>query len=1048
MQARTQQKIPFYFLWLIVSPLILSGQKDEPFPFHNIDYYDSKQGFNGSKVYWATQDKHGFLWFMSDNILNRFDGYSFRSYSNNFDAKSIRRGQYWGISEDNDGKLWIPGLWQGLYSYDPYHEKFHQYRSQKNSPQFLSTILTTCVAVDKNGDIWVGTVQGLNRFDQATGVFTHFGHDDNDSSTLTSDNINGVFLGGQNDGRPSDDLWVISNDTPVIDCVNKKTGKLTRRYTFPFIKAAGKWNGDLASLTVNGIKNNNIWIGSDHDGLYGFNVQSKEFIQININRACRSTNHLSGFYSVMEDHAGNLWTANDDGEIVYYDRSKNKFYFFRVKMDQIKFDLAGMIFEDRSQRIWFCTNNGLISVDTKQQRIISLHPEGSSVFENSVCGIKRIKQGPLFVWSGSSIQVFDKASNSFFPARLFENGKEINTYPIFDIRQDSKGIVWFSGLSGIGSYNPLTKKSHFHVLTANSAPLDSFRWVGVLEDKKGRYWSVNEQLGLCQFDPITDKARIFGGNSDNRSGIFPTAEIFQDSRGIIYFCQSEGGFITFNPETAKFKIYRHNASDPSSVGYESCHDWIEAKNHLIWFGTFGGGIGVFDPHTGKFKMFTSTDGLAQDNVVSLTADKNGHFWAGTNGGLSCFTPPDDPFAPGCRILFRNYNIGDGLPSNYMNLISGYCDTDGTMLFGTRDAGMFYFHPNDLKDNDFIPPVYITEFRLKNRLVSINDSNSVLQSPIEFTKEIRLNYKQNIISFSFAALNYNQPGKNQYKYMLENYDKDWIVTDASRRFANYTNLDPGEYTFKVKGSNNDGVWNETPTEIKIIITPPFWQTTWFKALLALTALGIVYAFYRYRIGQIVLLQRMRNKIAADLHDDIGSTLNSIALYSDLAKRQPVQRDYALGMIADNARKIIDSMSDIVWMINPKNDSFDKIIFRMRSLTHDLLKTKRIECQFKYDETLTDVSLPMGMRRNIYLIFKEALNNMIKYSNATKASIKMLHEKKNIILLIRDNGIGFDHSVSHNGNGLTNMVQRAQEIGARLNIESEQGVGTNIELNIKL
>jgi ligand-binding sensor domain-containing protein len=582
----------------------------------------------------------------------------------------------------------------------------------------------------------------------------------------------------------------------------------------------------------------------------------------------------------MEDHAGNLWTCNDS-EIVYYDRSKNKFYFFRVKLDKIKFDLHGMIFEDRSQKIWFCTNNGLISVDTKQQRIMPLQPEGSSGFENSVCGIKRIQEGPLFVWSGS-MQVFDKATNSFSPFRIFENDRENNAYAIFDIRQDSKGVVWFSGFGGIISYNPLTKKFHFLVLTANSTVIDSFRWVGVLEDKKGRYWSVNEQAGLCQFDPVNGKARIFGGNRDNRSGIFPAAEIFEDSRGIIYFTQTEGGFITFNPDTEKFKIYHHDASDPSSVGYESCHDWIEAKNHLVWFGTFGGGIGVFNPHTEKFKMFTSKDGLVQDNVVSLTPDKNGHFWVGTNGGLSCFTPPDDPFAPGCRIPFRNYDISDGLPSNYMNLISGYCDTDGTMLFGTRDAGMFYFHPDDLKDNDFIPPVYITEFRLKNKLVSVNDSNSVLQSPIEFTKEIRLNYKQNIISFSFAALNYNQPGKNQYKYMLENYDKDWVVTDASRRFANYTNLDPGTYVLRVKGSNNDGVWNETPTEIKIIITPPFWQTAWFRILIIVAVAGTIYAAYRYRLGQILKLQQIRNRIAADLHDDIGSTLNSISVYSEVAK----------------------------------------------------------------------------------------------------------------------------------------------------------------------
>jgi ligand-binding sensor domain-containing protein/two-component sensor histidine kinase len=1048
MRFEGSKKMFLYFGLFILSPLFAYEQKtEEPFPFRNIEYYDSKQGFSGSNVWWATQDKHGFLWFMTDNLLYRFDGYFFRSYSNDFDAKSIRRSEYWGISEDNEGKLWIPGTWQGLYSYDPYHEKFRQHRHPEGDPQsFVSDMTAQCIAADGNGDIWIGCQNGLDRFDQASGLFRHFVHKDNDSTTLTSDNINGLFFDEHNNESPSDNLWLIYNDAPGIDCFNKKTGKLFRHYLFPFAKAAAKWG--RGPLIVNGIRNNTIWIGSDDEGLYGFNVLSKEFVQINFNHPCRSAKHRS-FYSVMEDHAGNLWTCDDDNNIVYYDRPKNKFYFFPVKMDKVKYDLSGMIFEDRSQKIWFCTNKGLISVDTKQKRIVFCQPDGagaSPVFENSVCGIRGIKGGPLFVCSGRSIHVFDRVANSFSPFMLSENGKNFWANGTFFIFQDSRGIIWFSGFSGIRSYDPLRKKSRFHLLTANSTPLDSFRWIGVLEDKKGRYWSVNEEVGLCQFDPATDNARIIG--RANLTKAFPAGEIFEDSRGIFYIYRFEGGFTTYNPDSGKFKVYHHDANDPSSVGNESCHAWIESKNHLIWFGTSGGGIGVFDPATEKFKTFTTNDGLVQNNVASLTADKNGHYWAGTYGGLSCFMPPDDPFAPGCKITFHNYDIGDGLPSNLMNVVSAYCDTDGTMLFGTRDNGMFYFHPDDLKDNEFIPPVYVTEFRLQNKLVSVSDSNSVLQSPIEFTKEIRLNYKQNIISFSFAALNYTRPEKNQYQYMLENYDKDWVVTDASRRFANYTNLDPGTYIFKVKGSNNDGVWNETPTEIKIIITPPFWQTTWFKALIALAAMGIVYAFYRYRIRQLVLLQRIRNKIAADLHDDIGSTLNSIALYSDLAKTQPRQRDYALAMIAENARKIIDSMSDIVWMINPKNDSFDKIIFRMRSLTHDMLKTKKIECQFKYDETLNDVSLPMGIRRNIYLIFKEALNNMIKYSNATKASIKMLHENKNMILIISDNGIGFDRSLSHNGNGLVNMAQRAEEIGAKINIESEQGVGTNIELNVKL
>ncbi|HEU5167761.1 MAG TPA: hypothetical protein VFU29_19580, partial [Chitinophagaceae bacterium] len=544
MQAEELKKMFLYFVWFILSPLIAYEQKsEEPFPFQNIEYYDSKQGLIGSDVYWATQDKRGFLWFVTGNSLNRFDGYSFRSYSNNFDEKSIRRGQYWGLSEDKDGKLWIPGLWQGLYSYDPYHEKFYQYRNQPSNPHSLTTDLTNNLDVDVNGDIWVGTYNGIDQFDQRIGLIRHFVHKHGDSSTIKSNNINGLFFDEHNDERPSDNLWVIYNNRPVIDCFNKKIGKLTRRYDLPFKKAAAKWG--WGPIVVNGIKNNNIWLGSDDEGLYGFNTLSKEFIQIKINHSCRSDKHVS-FYSVMEDHAGNLWTCNDDNEIVYYDRSKNKFYFFRVKMDKIKFDLAGMIFEDRSQKIWFCTNKGLISVDTKQKRIISCQPDGSLVFENSICGIKRTRQGPLFVVSGS-IQVFDKETNSFSPFRLSENGEDIDTDGTFFIFKDSKGIIWFSGMNGIISHDPLTKKSHFHVLTANSTPIDSFHWIGVLEDKKGRYWSVNEQAGLCQFDPATDKARKFGSNVDPRR-FFPSGEIFEDSRGILYIYPFEGGFTTFNPD--------------------------------------------------------------------------------------------------------------------------------------------------------------------------------------------------------------------------------------------------------------------------------------------------------------------------------------------------------------------------------------------------------------------------------------------------------------------------------------------------------------------
>jgi signal transduction histidine kinase len=383
----------------------------------------------------------------------------------------------------------------------------------------------------------------------------------------------------------------------------------------------------------------------------------------------------------------------------------------------------------------------------------------------------------------------------------------------------------------------------------------------------------------------------------------------------------------------------------------------------------------------------------------------------------------------------------------MNMSATFKDADGKIYFGSTDAGIIYFKPEELKDNDYIPPVYITDFKLFNKPVYANDVDSILKSPIELTKEITLSYNQNVISFEFAALNYIHPEKNQYAYKLESFDKDWIYTDASKRFVNYTNLDPGEYTFKVKGSNNDGVWNPMETTIKLIITPPFWQTWWFRALIVLAATMIVYALYRYRLQQVLKVQNIRNKIAGDLHDDIGSTLNSISIYSEVAKNDDNRRTHSLTMIGESSRKVIDAMSDIVWTINPDNDSFEKIILRMRSLSYNLLRAKKIEFTFRADDNLNDLKLSLEERRNFYLIFKEALNNLIKYSQAKKVSILLEKNSRNISLLIRDDGVGFDPEKKYNGNGLTNIRRRAKEINAKLIMESGQGIGTSIQLILK-
>ncbi len=299
-----------------------------------------------------------------------------------------------------------------------------------------------------------------------------------------------------------------------------------------------------------------------------------------------------------------------------------------------------------------------------------------------------------------------------------------------------------------------------------------------------------------------------------------------------------------------------------------------------------------------------------------------------------------------------------------------------------------------------------------------DKDSILKSPIELTKQINLSYDQNDLSLEFAALNYFHPEKNQYKYKLENYNKDWIMTDAGRRYANYTNLNPGKYVFKVKASNNDGIWNPQETSLVLIITPPFWKTWWFRSLIIITTIGVI--------------------------DDIGSTLNSISVYSEVAKNDPEQRNISLSMIGESSRKVIDAMSDIVWTINPDNDNFEKVILRMRSLAYNLLRAKKIEFTFKVDESLSQLKLSLEKRRNFFLIFKETINNLVKYSSAKRVQILLVHHSNSITLFVRDDGTGFDATKKYNGNGLTNIRKRAKEMNAQLHIESGEDIGTSTQL----
>jgi len=459
-------------------------------------------------------------------------------------------------------------------------------------------------------------------------------------------------------------------------------------------------------------------------------------------------------------------------------------------------------------------------------------------------------------------------------------------------------------------------------------------------------------------------------------------------------------------------------------------------------------------------------------------------------GLSQFDP--------ITKTFTNYDYKDGLQGNifaagYRERGARFKGRDGTLYFGGNN-GFNFFNPSQLKANNLISPIVITQFKLFDKLVKgANES-----------KEIVLNHDQNNFSFEFSSLSYSNPAKNQYAYKLEGVDKDWVYS-GSRRYVAYTNIDPGKYTFIVKGTNNDGSWNEKGTYMSIIIHPPWWLTWWSYTLFGLVSFFALWGLIKWREGTLkrekfllaqkvalrthelqdekekvestltelrttqtqliesekmasvsALQQAMLNerlRISRELHDDIGGTLSGIVLYSHMAEdqvhsRQAGEVENSLNIIQQSANEMVSRLNDLVWTVNPGHSSLKNLVQKLEEYAMEMALVKNMKVHVNAPESLAELQLPVESRHNIYLLTKEAINNAVKYSHATQLELSV-HQFDHVIeFTITDNGKGFDMTTVKKGNGLINMHKRADEAGAILSVQSAPGEGTVILLQCKI
>ncbi|MBK7681866.1 MAG: hypothetical protein IPJ26_05015 [Bacteroidetes bacterium] len=620
------------------------------------------------------------------------------------------------------------------------------------------------------------------------------------------------------------------------------------------------------------------------------------------------------------------------------------------------------------------------------------------------------------------------------------------SFPVGSLAKDHSGNLWIGTWFGeLVLYNTKLKRAFPF---RRPMPMKEREPDGVFRnlfcDSKNRMWISTQHAGISivdcnalNFENINDIKFEYNFHDEKDSTSLPQGIAFavtEDADGNIW-AATENGLCKYNEQTKKWKRYYNIPGNEKSIHHNNARSLCLDKKGTLWIGTNGGGLNRYNREQDNFTHFTIENGLADDQIYSLVCDNNGMLWMGTNHGLCRFNPAD--------YSCKNFTVKDGIQNYEYNTGAAVKLKDGTLLFGGV-SGFNIIDPNKIENKKSTPPVVvITSFKIFGKETPIGNNN------------ITLSYKENNLAFEFAALSYYRNQENHYAYMLEGIDLDWVFSDT-RRYVTYSKLEPGKYTFKVKACNSDGVWNETGTQLQITITPPWWQRTWFILLCFIVTIAIIYFINRYERNRKKQLEAIRARISRDLHDDMGSTLQSISVMSEIARMKSTsggsqESILFIEKIGSASREMVEKMNDIVWAVNPQNDHFENIILHMRAFGGELLAGKDIALHFKSDNGLNSIKLSMEDRKSFFLVYKEALNNTYKYSGAKNVTVEISKINHALKLIVEDDGVGFninEDRLKTGGNGLKNMNTRAAELNGIISITSAPGQGTKISLTVHL
>ena len=991
--------------------------QDRSYPFERLGIDD---GLSSFRVYDILQDSEGFLWMATFNGLNRYDGKEFVVYKHTDTSLfSLSDNIVTALCEDDRGNILV-GTAEGVLNvFSKETERFTRYLGNRQDISEAEKVQIRAMYHSRIGATWVATLGGglfkVTLNDSGAMEIVNYKNDRPDPFSISSDKVYAVCE--DNSGN----IWAGTDKG-----IDRLGGSGRRFESINHLLVGGR---DAAPFGVTSLACDGsvIWVGM-RNGLGRYDCDSGTFTRYNSpdpeNNDVVTTISCDDRHVWFGTTVGLNRLEKRTGKIIKFEhdpmdnRSLANDYIYRIRMD-----LSG--------NVWIGTDKGLSMYSVGADKFV-WHRSRPGI---QIMAVYEDRRGFLWLGTTRGLQLSQLSAVGKLPDFGLHQQYLEGAY-VQSITGDMSGDVWVGTLGG--------GLSHFSTKTGS---MESFRWnssgtgnrvMSLCSDNYGRVWIGTFGEGLAMFDPAQKEFRRFVHDERDPESLSDNTvmALLADNEGFIWAGTEGGGLSRFVPpedseleNEIRFVNFKNNPGDSRSLKNNRISALFLDGNHDLWIGN-GAGLDKVDLNTGLFEH-PLTDGISFEGLIMrIEADDRGKLWLSTaQDGIYSY----DPVSKG----LRSFTSRDGLYSGIFYLGSARA-SNGDIIFGGEN-GFTRFSPDSIDFSCQCLNLALTEFKVLDNPMKLSSMKAGVFS---------LDHTQNYFSFEFALLGSSSQHRTTYEYKLEGNDDRWVQA-GENRVASYNGVSPGSYVFRVRAFHPNSGWCSKTLAVPVFITPPFWDTWWFRVGMFGAGVGMLIAIHRYRLSKALEIERMRLRIAGDLHDDIGSSLGSIALSSDLMQKGPDADEGMKGqlqIISRLARETAEHLRDIVWVINPANDRLEFFVLKLKDEASLLLQG--IEWSFQFQNTRATTRLNMELKHNVFLIFKEVLHNIARHAEASEVTIEGRIDDEKLMFKISDNGKGFDPQCSYNGQGLRNLRRRAEVIGGELAIISRPKSGTATSLDVKI